>query len=263
MEESVSVVCEQQARRGELSSCAAVSDSDSAVAVIGSWWPKWPVKQGVAHTAVVTVVISHSVINAHNQRCLHTCVCVWTPVQGFDCLLQPNSELQSDNRELWVISHHASSGTAGVQEPRHISSHSDLGRKLPSLNSDVRGRERGSQKKGARDRQWDSRRQAGWKTDASYEKNQMKENREIGTARLYSKCQNQDAVLIKVKWSSHYLWSSKDKSMRQFHFDEKTQDRFLPVFFSLFSLFSLSVFLPLSLASGRDCIGLNMNIKTR
>lgn len=72
-------------------------------------------------------------------------VCVRTRMQGFACLLQPNSELQSDNRELWVISHHASSGTAGGQEPRHISSHSDLGRKLPSLNSDVRERERGSQ----------------------------------------------------------------------------------------------------------------------
>lgn len=99
----------------------------------------------MAHTAVVTVVISHSVINAHNQRCLRARVCTECACRGFACLLQPNSELQSDNRELWVISHHASSGTAGGQEPRHISSHSDLGRKLPSLNSDVRERERGSQ----------------------------------------------------------------------------------------------------------------------
>ena len=68
-------------------------------------------------------------------------------MQGFACLLQPNSELLSDNRELWVISHHASSGTAGSQEPHHISSLSDLGGKLPSLNSDVQERERGSQKK--------------------------------------------------------------------------------------------------------------------
>lgn len=86
-------------------------------------------------------MISHSVINARNQRCV--CVCV----QGFACLFQPNSELQSDNRELWVISHHASSGTAGGREPHHISSHSDLGRKLPSLNSDVRENE-GAQKRG-------------------------------------------------------------------------------------------------------------------
>lgn len=78
---------------------------------------------------------------------------------GVACLLQPNSELQSDNRELWVISHHASSGTAGGQEPRHISSHSDLGRKLPSLNSDVREREEeAAKKKTACERQWDSRR---------------------------------------------------------------------------------------------------------
>lgn len=80
------------------------SSSDGTAAVTASWWPKWPGKQGVAHTAVVTVVISHSVINAHNQRCLRVCVrththmhlCVsvyvWTPVQGFACLLQPNSE---------------------------------------------------------------------------------------------------------------------------------------------------------------------------
>lgn len=126
-----------------------------AAAVTGSWWPRWPGKWGVAYTAVVTVVISHSVINARNQGCLCMCVrvCVWTPMQGFACLLQPNSELQSDNRELWVISHHASSGTAGGQEPRHISSHSDLGRKLPSLNSNVPERERGSPKKRACDRQ--------------------------------------------------------------------------------------------------------------
>lgn len=68
-------------------------------------------------------------------------------MQGFACLLQPNTELLSDNRVLWVISHHASSGTAGSQEHRHISSLSDLGGKLPSLNSDVQGRERGSRKK--------------------------------------------------------------------------------------------------------------------
>lgn len=89
-----------------------LSVSSSPVAVTGSWWPKWPGKQGVAYTAVVTVVITHSVINAHNQRCLRTCVCV-SPMQGIACLLQPNGELQSDNRELWVISHHASSRTAG------------------------------------------------------------------------------------------------------------------------------------------------------
>lgn len=81
----------------------------------------------------------------HTIRGVRIRVCVWTHMQGFACLLQPNSELQSDNRGLWVISHHASSGTAGGQEPRHISSHSDLGRKLPSLNSGVRERERGSQ----------------------------------------------------------------------------------------------------------------------
>lgn len=75
---SVSVVSEQQPQQGQLSLSAVVSDSDGAVDVMGSWWPKWPGKQGVAHTAVVTVVISHSVINAHNQRCLHACVCVNT-----------------------------------------------------------------------------------------------------------------------------------------------------------------------------------------
>lgn len=86
------------------------------------------------------------------------CVCV--RAQGFACLFQPNSELQSDNRELWVISHHASSGTAGGQEPRHISSHSDLGRKLPSLNSDVR-EERGGPQVRACDRQWGGEKDGG------------------------------------------------------------------------------------------------------
>lgn len=36
MEESVAVVSEQPAQQEELSLCAVVSDSDSAVAVIGS-----------------------------------------------------------------------------------------------------------------------------------------------------------------------------------------------------------------------------------
>lgn len=230
MEKNVSLVSEQRAQQGEVSLCAVVSGSDSAVAVIGSRWPKWPGKQGMAHTAVVTVVISHSVINAHNQRCLRTCV--RTHMQGFACLLQPNSELQSDNRELWVISHHASSGTAGGQEPHHISSHSDLGGKLPSLNSDVQERERGSQKTRACDTQWGSRMEDGRAL-------RMKETPWNKMRSCYSHLNVEKPWCSIDQGSFHYVWSSKDKSIIQFHFDENRSERrfsflsFLRLYFSL------------------------------
>lgn len=136
----------------------------------------------------------------HTIRGVCIRVCAGTPVQGFACLLQPNSELQSDNRELWVISHHASSGTAGVQEPCHISSHSDLGRKLPSLNSDVRERERGSQKRRASGRQWDRWRQRGWRTDTLYKKESKERLAQSG----FHKWQNLGCGNDRGK-SSHYL----------------------------------------------------------
>lgn len=125
---------------------AAVSDSDDAVPADdpsdpeGKAWSTqlWSLRW--SHT--------HCVINAHTLfffKRLPIYVCTWTPAgyRGLACLLQPNSELQFDNRELWVISHHASSGTVGSREPCHISSHSDLGGKLPSFNSSVWERERG------------------------------------------------------------------------------------------------------------------------
>ncbi len=51
----------------------------------------------------------------------------------------------------------------------------------------------------------------------------------------YSKCQNQDAVLIKEKWSSQCVWSSEDKSMIPLWQKKNTEQIF----------FSLRLFLPL------------------
>lgn len=145
----------------ELSLNAVVSDC--AVAALRSWWPKWPGKQGAAHTAVVTVVISHRAINAHNQRCLSKCVCVYAEhtCRGLPAYYNQTASYYLTTEKLWVISHHASSGTVGGQEPHHISSLSDLGGKLPSLNSNVQERKRGTQKgdrKSPSDWQWDSKR---------------------------------------------------------------------------------------------------------
>lgn len=128
----------------------------------------------------------------------------------------------------------------GGQELRHISSHSDLGRKLPSLNSDVRGREKeGAKKRGGSDRQWD--RQAGRETDTSDERSRMKGRQRLAQSD-YSKCQNRDAVLIKQKMEL----SAPSRQIYDTTEAERIGLRWLS-------------FLPfcLSLASGCDCIGLN------
>lgn len=172
-------------------------------------------------------------------------VCVRTHMQGFACLLQPNSELQSDNRELWVISHHASSGTAGGQEPHHISSHSDLGGKLPSLNSDVQERERGSQKN---ESVWYTMgKQNGRRAGTSYERNLMEQNEVLlqspkcgKTLMQYWSRKSPLCMVVKGQiYNTIPLWWKQKRTL---------------VFFSFFSP---SVLFPLSLASGCDCTGLN------
>lgn len=130
----------------------------------------------------------------------------------------------------------------GGQEPRHISSHSDLGRKLPSLNSDVRGRKRGSQKKRAMiDNGLDGDRQDGGQTL------HMKGIRWKESGRLaqsgYSKCHNQDAALINIEGKMEISVSQKTNLWYNSTLTEKNTEQ---IFTSiLVSLFSVCLFPPL------------------